>query len=193
MVKEDFDVLYAKSIKPAIDRLIDNTNAASNGFKIRSEYPKYQIYEEYQAHKTLFRVMIGLNVPKKENSSQIHRHKVCACMTAAIMKCRPIIVNNFPDDLEISLVNQPMFNEQLALVVGLSLLRALILGDAKESDRREHFEGVDFYLPDAFTYDINGLDEDQDTFTRLIWSFFQANVTSGLSMPLLADIYFLLD
>jgi len=160
--------------------------------KLTPGIPKYEIYEEYQNQKTLFRILYGKTVPKETDEEfQLHRHKVCACMTVAIIKCRPLFVERgFPDDTTFTLFNAPSENEQLALAAGLSFLRAYILADGSERERHKYFIGTDIYFPPAF----KGIGETTLNFdTHLIWSLYDSNVINGLSTPLLADLYFLID
>ena len=112
-------------------------------------------------------------------------------MTAAIIKCRPIyVVEGFPDEESFEFTNAPSVNEQLALSVGLSMLRAYILADKSEVDRHQYFVQKDFFVPQTFSdNDTNNYGFD----ILFVWSLYYANVVNGLCTPLLADIYFLLD
>ena len=197
MLRAEYDQYYDTLVKPTIDQFVTiNNGSVDRRFILSAQHPKNEIYEEYQNQKTLFRLLYKKDVPKGEytkieEEDPLHRHKVCACMTAAIIKCRPLYVTDgFPDDDAFTLMNAPSANEQLAFSVGLSLLRAYILADDSETERHQYFEGTDFFVPPAF-YKENEPEYNFDT--QMIWSLYDANVINGLSIPLLADIYFLLD
>jgi hypothetical protein len=169
----------------------ENNSNANSLFKISARDSREAIYEEYQNQKSVFRILYNKDVPKTEDISQLHRHKVCACLSIAIIKSRPLYVRDgFPDDEKFKLSEVPSFNEQLALSAGLSLLRAYILADGSESDRRKYFEEPDFYVPESFKH-VGSKPYGFDTLVT--WSLSDANILNGLSAPLLADFYFVLD
>ncbi|MDR2044111.1 MAG: hypothetical protein LBQ15_07035 [Clostridium sp.] len=183
---------YAATLEPLMRAQVErNNSAADRRFVIGMCDSKASIYEEYQNQKTIFRLLYHKPVPKTNDKDQLHRHKVCACMTAAIIKTRPLyVVEGFPDDEAFELSSAPSINEQLAFSAGLSLLRAYVLADDQDGSRREYFTGTDLFVPEAFKHG----DGSEQTFdTLMVWSLYDANVLDGLSTPLLADIYFLLD
>jgi len=187
-----FEKFHEETIKKQIDAYITLNNDSNESYKLASRYPLKEIHEEYLIQKTLFRVLMGKPVPKKEDTFHLCRHKVCACMTAAILKCRPIYVSSgFPSDLEIALVDTtPVINEQLAFSVGLSLLRAFVLADSKEKDRHVYFDSSVLNVPPSFNEEnVDELKFD----TQIAGSLYRANVLNNISTPLLADIFFYLD
>jgi hypothetical protein len=197
MLRNQYDQYYETFLRSLIDEYIKiNNDVPERQFELKSHHPKDQIYEEYQNQKTLFRILYGKTVPTNEDAEtedkdRLCRHKVCACLTVSIVKCRPIyFANGFPDEYSFTLNNAPSINEQLAFSAGLSLLRAFVLADENEAERHQYFIGKDIFVPPIF----RGQDTNSYDFGTLMgWSLFDANVVNGLSIPLLADIYFLLD
>lgn len=118
---------------------------------------------------------------EKNNIHQLlDRHKVCAAMTVAILKCRPITCESINDkDGGFKLSDACTINEQLAFYCSWSLL----IGFIQASD--ESMKNKKFILPPT-THNENFV----NTFTR---SLFVANVQNSLSPELLANVYFLLE
>lgn len=194
MDRKLYNKFYENTIKPLIDSFIQlNNNSKDSNFILEARDDKGGIYEEYQSQRALFRVLCKTNNPLNEENEadNLCRHKVCACLTVAIIKCRPLyVVKGFPEEKDFKLSVLPTQNEQLAFSVGISLLRAFILADKKETKRHTYFKGVDFFVPSIFRYS----EEEKDTFdTEMVWSLFTSNVINGLSLPLLASLYFFLD
>ena len=67
-----------------------NSNSVIKGFDESAD----RIYEEYLNQKTLMRLVLE----KNNNNQLLDRHKVCAVMTIAILKCRPIICDRINDE-----------------------------------------------------------------------------------------------
>ena len=82
-----------------------------------------RIYEEYLNQKTLMRLVL-----EKNNINQLlDRHKVCAAMTVAILKCRPITCESIEDaDGSFKLSDACTINEQLAFYCSWSLMIGFI-------------------------------------------------------------------
>ena len=129
------------------------------------------IYEEYIYRKS----MLHLVYQKKDKL--LDRHKVCACITAAICKIRPI-TSSIERDQDFLLENMKSVNEQLAFLSGWELLKAFVC--AKNKKKTE-----EYMLPETF-HNVSFV----DTVTR---SLFIGNQFNGLSIPLIANIFFLLE
>ena len=170
MRREDFNEFYENTIKRHAQAFVDKNDG----------YTFYEsadtIYEEYLNQKTLMRLIL-----EKNNENQLlDRHKVCAAMTVAILKCRPIAckrINDIGGTFKLS--DACTINEQLAFYSAWSLL----IGFIQAADKKQ--ERVKFILPPT---NHNG--NFVNTFTR---SLFVANVQNSLSPELLANIYFLLE
>lgn len=152
------------------------------GLQFENEYKQFHfydnpqsLYEEYLNQKTLLRILYE----KKDGNekSLLDRHKVCACMTSAIIKVR-LISGNITTDNNFTLSSSSRINEQLAFMSSWELFLGFIRLHKEEKDKN-------YKLPD--TYHNNSF---LDTFTR---SLFFANQLNSLSTPLIANIFFLLE
>lgn len=152
------------------------------GLRLENEYSQFHfcdnphsLYEEYINQKTMLRTLYE----KKdgENKSLLDRHKVCACMTVAIIKVR-LVSGNIDNDKNFSLSMAYRINEQLAFMSAWELFLGFINLHHKENNN-------DYKLPDTY-HNVSFL----DTFTR---SLFFANQLNSLSTPLIANIFFLLE
>ena len=170
MRRDDFNDFYVNTIKRNEQLFLDN----NKGYSFYESEDR--IYEEYLNQKTLMRLIL-----EKNNIHQLlDRHKVCAAMTVAILKCRPITCESINDkDGGFKLSDACTINEQLAFYCSWSLL----IGFIQASD--ESMKNKKFILPPT-THNENFV----NTFTR---SLFVANVQNSLSPELLANVYFLLE
>lgn len=170
MRRDDFNDFYESTIKRHAQLFLEK----NEGYDFNESADR--IYEEYLNQKTLMRLVL-----EKNNVSQLlDRHKVCAAMTVAILKCRPITCKSINDiNGSFKLSEACTINEQLAFYCSWSLLIGFIQA-ASESAEKKKFE-----LPPT-THNDNFV----NTFTR---SLFVANVQNSLSSELLANIYFLLE
>ncbi len=170
MRREDFNDFYENTIKRHAQLFLEK----NKGYIFHESADR--IYEEYLNQKTLMRVVLEKNNP----SQLLDRHKVCAAMTVAILKCRPITCASINDiDGKFKLSDACTINEQLAFYCSWSLMIGFIQASKKET---EHMK---FVLPPT-----NHNDNFVNTFTR---SLFVANIQNSLSPELLANIYFLLE
>lgn len=169
MNKIDFLDFYTKVVK----RL---------GLRLEDEYRQFRfcdnphsLYEEYLNQKTMLR-----NLYEKrdgENKSLLDRHKVCACMTVAIIKVR-LVSGNIETDNSYSLSSATRINEQLAFMSAWELFLGFIRLHKEKKDK-------DYKLPNTYHNDSF-----IDTITR---SLFFSNQLNALSTPLIANIFFLLE
>lgn len=152
------------------------------GLRLENEYKQFHfcdnpnsLYEEYLNQKTVLRVLYQ----KKDGESKtlLDRHKVCACMTSAIIKVR-LLSGNIETDESFDLSLASKINEQLAFMSAWELFLGFIRLHKEEIDKN-------YKLPDTY-HNASFL----DTFTR---SLFFANQMNSLSTPLIANIFFLLE
>lgn len=152
------------------------------GTRLESEYPQFSfndnphaLYEEYLNQKAMLRILYE----KKdgENKSLLDRHKVCACMTVAIIKVR-LVSGNIETDDSFSLSSASRINEQLAFMSAWELFLGFVRLHKEEN--KKNYKLPDTYHNDSFL----------DTITR---SLFFANQLNSLSTPLIANIFFLLE
>lgn len=152
------------------------------GLRLENEYKQFHfcdnphsLYEEYLNQKTMLRALYE----KKdgENKSLLDRHKVCACMTVAIIKVR-LVSGNIETDNSYSLSSATRINEQLAFMSAWELFLGFIRLHKEEKDK--NYKLPNTYHNDSFL----------DTITR---SLFFANQLNSLSTPLIANIFFLLE
>lgn len=133
------------------------------------------LYEEYLNQKTMLRILYEKNSSGKK--TLLDRHKVCACMTVAIIKVRLLSGNIESDDgFELSCASR--INEQLAFMSAWELFLGFIRLHGEEKEKN-------YLLPDTYHNDSF-----IDTITR---SLFFANQLNSLSAPLIANIFFLLE
>lgn len=168
MKKEDFMRFYDSVIKVL-------------GERFEQDYPKLfkfcsnpdSLYEEYLNQKNMMR---NLYRKKTESNDLLDRHKVCACMTAAIVKVRLLIT--IKSDVGYEIAKASRVNEQLAFMSSWELMKGFV----RCSQEGRH---KDYKLPETY-HNISFL----DTVTR---SLFLANQLNGISTPLIANIFFLLE
>ena len=170
MRREDFNDFYENTIKRHAQLFLEN----NKGYSFHESADR--IYEEYLNQKTLMRLVL-----EKNNINQLlDRHKVCAAMTVAILKCRPITCESVNDvDGSFKLSDACTINEPLAFYCSWSLMIGFIQASGEKLREKK------FVLPPT-THNDNFV----NTFTR---SLFLANVQNSLSPELLANIYFLLE
>ena len=152
------------------------------GLQLENDYKQFHfcdnphsLYEEYLNQKTMLRTLYEKK--NGEDKTLLDRHKVCACMTVAIIKVR-LVSENIEIDNGYSLSSANRINEQLAFMSSWELFLGFIRLHKEEKNKN-------YKLPD--TYHNNSF---LDTITR---SLFFANQLNSLSTPLIANIFFLLE
>lgn len=152
------------------------------GLRLENEYKQFHfcdnpnsLYEEYLNQKTMLRILYD----KKdgEEKTLLDRHKVCACMTSAIIKVR-LLSGDIETDSGFLLSSASRVNEQLAFMSAWELFLGFIRLHREENE--QNYKLPTTYHNDSFL----------DTFTR---SLFFANQLNSLSTPLIANIFFLLE
>lgn len=154
------------------------------GMQFEREYEQFHfcdnpnsLYEEYLNQKTMLRILYE----KKDgvNKTLLDRHKVCACMTVAIVKVR-LLSGNIKNDSSFALSSASWINEQLAFMSAWELFLGFVKLHRKETNKVSDYKLPDTYHNESFL----------DTVTR---SLFFANQLNSLSTPLIANIFFLLE
>lgn len=152
------------------------------GTRFVNEYPEFlfcdnpsSLYEEYLNQKTVLRVLYGKE--NKPDKMLLDRHKVCACMTVAIVKVR-LLSSNLDSDEGFELSNASRINEQLAFMSAWELFKGFIALHGEKQDNN-------YELPKTY-HNVSFL----DTITR---SLYFANQLNSLSTPLMANVFFLLE
>lgn len=171
MTKIEFKEFYNKIIKKLGEQFIQ-------------QYPQFifcdnvsSLYEEYLNQKTMLRILYGKeNKPEK---ALLDRHKVCACITVAIIKVR-LLSSNIGDDKGFELSKSSRINEQLAFMSAWELFKGFVIARKEVETNCK-----DYKLPTTY-HNTSFL----DTFTR---SLFFANQLNSLSTPLIANIFYLLE
>ena len=170
MTKGDFLIFYERIIKKIAERFVKDYS----GFQFTNT--SNSIYEEYMSQKTMLRWIYGKKEGEKERTL-LDRHKVCACMTVAIIKSRPLTLN-VSDKEECDINSLSRINEQLAFMSSWELLKGFVMFN-------NNGKNINYELPKTY-HNASFL----DTITR---SLFFANQLNGLSTPLIANIFFLLE
>lgn len=170
MNKAVFLIFYNKTVKKLGEKL-----ASSNQNFSFTDNPN-SLYEEYLNQRTMLRLIYQKR--DGEERALLDRHKVCACMTAAIIKVRLLSMCLESDEsYNISVMSRA--NEQLAFMSSWELLLGFLEVKRKEKNSQMG------RLPETY-HNISFL----DTITR---SLFMANQMNMVSTPLLANIFFLLE
>lgn len=152
------------------------------GERFEEEYVQFKfcdnsssLYEEYLNQKTMLRVLYGKE--NRPDKALLDRHKVCACMTVAIIKVR-LISSKIEVDSGFELSNSSRVNEQLAFMSTWELFKGFVILHGEKNNTQ-------YKLPDTF-HNASF----PDTITR---SLFFANQLNSLSTPLIANIFYLLE
>ncbi|MBQ6998756.1 MAG: hypothetical protein IJN62_03105 [Clostridia bacterium] len=181
MKKRDFDEFYTKIVKPIAESFVNKYSE----FCFKDE-PAI-LYEEYINQKIFIRSMYHkMDGDANEKKDNLDRHKVCACMTSSIINSRLIYYSNIESNEELSRTNISRINEQLAFLSCWELLKAFV-----EARNKPYFDALadehsnNFELPNTFHNDSF-----VDTVVR---SLYYARTLNGISIPLLSNIYYLLE
>lgn len=171
MERNEFDTFYGKIVRPLATAFTEKYKSLSfndNG---------NAIYEEYLNQNAIIHLIYE---KKKKDSNLLDRHKVCACMTIAILKCRPFCDKDIdnPNGKDFVFANASRINEQFAFMCAWELFKGFV--------RQSKDDFADWLTYPETTHNTDFL----DTITR---SLFVSNQLNSLSAPLLANIFFLLE
>ncbi len=117
---EKYDKIYETVILPQMNFMVHHNSEIS--FNENDAFQK--IWEEYE----VFRDYCKSNYMKPE-IERLDRHKVCSCLMLAILKVAPL---HYSEKVEKSKLF--VYNEQLAITTGFSLMRAFIV-NGKDAER----------------------------------------------------------
>ena len=177
MTKDDFLNFYNKVIFHFCDEFLKSLREECGRDDYKVIDNALAIYEEYLNQKTMMKIIMD----KTEEGQLLDRHKVCAAMTIAILKTRPIIRTTVEDvNGQYKLPEATKINEQIAFYSSWSLLLAFV----EDADPMGHTL-QNWKLPET-THNKDF----SDTFSR---SLFLANAQNSLCPELIANIYFLLE
>lgn len=165
MNKVDFKKFYDKTVKVLAEEFVNE----NQGFGFIDNMSG--LYDEYMNQKAM------LHLVYDKNSKLLDRHKICACMTVAIIKTH-LIFSNLQIDDDYKLRDATCVNEQLAFLSSWELLKAFVIVNEEQKK-------INFDLPKTFHNT-----EFEETVARTL---FMANQLNGLATPLVSNMYFLLE
>lgn len=109
------------------------------GLQLENDYKQFHfcdnphsLYEEYLNQKTMLRTLYEKK--NGEDKTLLDRHKVCACMTVAIIKVR-LVSENIEIDNGYSLSSANRINEQLAFMSSWELFLGFIRLHKEEKNK----------------------------------------------------------
>lgn len=122
MKEETFETLWRDGIKAKSEEIVEK-NVGRVVFDTES---KERIFREYTKLRDYTKISFMRNP-----DGLLDRHKVCACLIYAIVKSKPLVYDD--SDNEIGMKN--IFNENLAMTVGLSLLYNFIVSAKQDNSK----------------------------------------------------------
>lgn len=125
MKEKTFNTIWDKGIAVKARQIVDD-NRDYVDFDLNS---KKRILNEYNKLRDFTKISYMDNP-----DGLLDRHKVCACLIIAIIKAKPLIYNEANNVLNMKAI----YNENLAMTVGLSVLRQYII--TKGDDLSEMFK-----------------------------------------------------
>jgi len=176
MKKNEFLYYFREVILPTAKRV-----KKEYGLDVRPDCADV-IFEEYLLQRTKLREQF-----REKPDGRLDRHKVCACMTAAIINARMITQPAAEDTHSQTMQDFDIWpNEHLAFLCALQLLRAYILSDADntgEEERRLRFDvDKEWILPRSYQKNY--------IVSEYVRAIFYSRVYDTLSVPLLAVLFF---
>lgn len=170
MKNETFDIIWKDGIEKRGKKIVD-----SNIGKVEfDERAKDRILKEYNKLRDYCKISYMRNP-----DGLLDRHKVCSCLIIAIIKSAPLIENQCVSEMK------TIYNENLAMSVGLSLLKNYIVtAHSQEKDYIEIFK-------DGFRFP----ETERDTrYQELLCLMLHYDVRNGnYSILAVADILFLIE
>lgn len=129
--EKSYNKFWSEVISKQINAFEIFVKANEFKFRVRDKNIKQEIWNNYQALRDKCKSKY-----MSKNSNVIDRHKVCACMMLAVVKARPFIyTGDLREDEDDECFDTP--NEQLAITVGLSLLRGFIINSTCDYEGKE--------------------------------------------------------
>jgi hypothetical protein len=159
------------------------------------------IYDEYLNQKTLLKYLIkneaeaGERNGHEDGSNLLDRHKIAACITAAVAKTKLIcdIATNDKDSDGYILGKSNRMNEQLGFASGMNCLMMLMVNENSDQYWLQEIKAGQFFLPETnnTTVDITG---NYPTYKdSIVRALYYSNVMSGIQTLMLSNIFFLLE
>lgn len=121
MKKETYEILWKDGIKAKSEQIV-NDNAGKVVFDSEA---KERIFKEYSKLRDYTKISFMRNP-----DGLLDRHKVCACLILAIVKSKPLVYEDNDDNFGMKCI----FNENLAMTVGLSLLYNFIISSDQNNE-----------------------------------------------------------
>lgn len=122
MKEETFETIWREGIKAKSEEIVER-NVGKVVFDTES---KERIFREYTKLRDYTKISFMRNP-----DGLLDRHKVCACLIYAIVKSKPLVYDD--SDNEMGMKN--IFNENLAMTVGLSLLYNFIISAEQDNSK----------------------------------------------------------
>lgn len=169
---QTFNVIWKDGIVKKGKRIVDD-NIGKVEFDEKS---KVRILKEYNKLRDYTKISYMRNP-----DGLLDRHKVCACLIIAIVKSSPLI----NVDINITPEMKPIYNENLAMSVGLSLLKYYIItAHSQEKKYKEIFK-------DGFRFPQTDLDT---RYQELLCLMLHYDIEIGnYSILAIANILFLIE
>lgn len=122
MKKETYEILWNDGIRAKAEQIV-NENRGKVVFDLEA---KERIFEEYCKLRDYTKVSFMRN-----QNGLLDRHKVCACFILAIAKSKPMVYEDNDDSLGM----KSIYNENLAMTVGISLLYNFIVSADSDNEK----------------------------------------------------------
>lgn len=197
MNRNNFGKLYSKIIIPIANDICSNIEGAflslqefqSDDYSVEN-FGFNQLYTEYQKQKSLFRIMCDKNIYDENAENLLDRHKVCAALCIAVIKCNVIFFESKGiDDSNVNFGVMSKLNEQLAIAVSLTLLKNFLI---YESKNKKDVESKKFFPEDNFSFP-HPQDTNETYADAIVRTLFFANLMGQLNLFLVAHILFLVE
>lgn len=167
MKKETYEVIWRDGIRIKAEQIV-NENLGIVVFDFQA---KDRIFKEYCKLRDYTKVSFMRNA-----DGLLDRHKVCACLILAIVKSKPLVYEEHDSDMK------KIFNENLAMTVGLSLLFNFIISANSDNSK---------WLKDRFCFPITERDA---TYQELLCLMLYYDVKNRqYSILALANILFMIE
>ena len=202
MEREVFRRFYDETVAPSRDMICKGKE--KEGIKAVDNFEG--VYEEYLNQKTLLKLLLKKEAKEADQEAEAHdknqrldRHKISACITAAIVKTRLISDTHVNDrnGQEYLLRDSNRMNEQLAFYCGMSNLMAFMTDESdvnKQELENFHLPKTNYSINHIKRIDRNGQEKgEQDYRDSIIRALYYANTVSGVQPLMLSNIFFLLE